>query len=141
MRIDPADQLRRRELAAALALAADHLDDLAAAGDQLAERARRLVRQSAWLRLDRLGEPGDGFGIQPIRLRQTSGGAGEVADLARVDHRQGQPGCGERRSDRDLEAAGGFEHHEPRRHRRQPFHQGGEAGGIPADRKSLSGRP
>ena len=139
--VEPPDEPRVAELAAALALAADHLDQLAAAGDQLAERARRRVGHRPWFGPDRFGEAGDGLGIEPIGLGEPAGGAGEVPDLAGIDHGQRQLCGAERGGHRHLEAAGRFEHHQLWRDRRQALDQSGETGTIPADREGLAGWP
>jgi hypothetical protein len=124
VRVQAADEARILELAAALALAADHRDDLPAATDQLTEHPCGLVRQGPRLRPHGLGEAGDGSGVQPVGLGEPAGGAGEIADLARIDDRQGQAGGAERGSDGRLEAAGGLEHDQPRREPRQALGQG-----------------
>ena len=66
-------------------------------------------------RPDRLGEMGDRRGIEPVGLGQLAGGAGKVADLARVDHRQRQL----RRGDR-------ARHHASRSRRSPPSRPGPE---------------
>jgi hypothetical protein len=75
---------------------------------------------------DRLGEVGDhrggnpsrqaamGPGIQRIGLGEPAGGAGEGADLARIDHRQRQPGRGQGPGDHRFAAAGGLQHDQAR---------------------------
>ena len=141
MGIDAADQLGVAQLAAPLALAADHLDNLAPAGDQLAEVPRGLVRQRPRLRLHRLGEARDRLGVQPVGLGQPTGGAGEVADLARVDDHQRQARSAQRGGHGCLEAAGGLEHDQARGEPGQAFGQRRETGAIAADRKGLTGRP
>jgi hypothetical protein len=112
MRLETASQPRVARLAAALAFADDHLDQLAPAGDQLAEGLGGGTRQRSRHRLDGLGEARDRLGIEAVGLGQTPGGSSEVADLPWVDHDQGQPGGGQRAGDRDLEPPGRFQHHQ-----------------------------
>ena len=140
MRFHAADEVRVLELAATLAFAADHLDDLPAPGDQFAEPTRGFVRQRPRLRLDGLGEARDRLRVQPIGLGQPAGGAGEVADLARVDDHQRQAGGAECRGDGRLEAARGFEQDELRRQPRQALGQSREPVGLPADGEGLARR-
>jgi hypothetical protein len=111
MRFEAARQPRVVRLAAALALAGDHFDQLAPAGDQRAERLGGGARQRSRRWLDGLGKTRDRLGIQAIGLGQAPGGAGEIADLPGVDHDQGQPSGSQRGGHRDLEAAGRFQHH------------------------------
>ena len=97
------------EAFAAVSFGGHHLDDLAPSGNQLAERAGLVVGQRPGLRVDRLGEVGDRLGVEGVGLGELAGRAGEVADLARVDHRQRQPGGAQRRGHRRLVAAGRLE--------------------------------
>ena len=89
---------------AAVALGGHHLDDLAPAGDQLCERAGLFVGHRPGRRRDRFGEMGDRRGVQRVGLGKLAGRPGEVADLARVDHRQRQARRTQRRRHRDLVA-------------------------------------
>ncbi len=63
------------------ALAGEDGDDLATAGEQGGKGLALRIGRGA----DRLGEVGEGARIQGVGLRQSPGGAGEVAHLARVD--------------------------------------------------------
>ena len=56
-----------------------------------------------------LGEDGDDLRVQSVGLGEPPQGAGEVADLARVDHRQRQAGARQRSRHGQFEAAGGFQ--------------------------------
>ena len=103
-----------RGLAQPVGLHADHLDHLAAAGDQLGERLAVGIGERAGFGTDALGEERDGVGIQRIGLGEPPGRAGEVTDLARIDHGQRQACAGERGGDGEFEAAGGFQHDERR---------------------------
>jgi hypothetical protein len=55
-------------LAAAVALGADHLDDLAPAGDQLGQPLRLGVGQRPGLRPDAFGEQRDRLGVEGVGL-------------------------------------------------------------------------
>jgi hypothetical protein len=55
-----------------------------------------------------------GPGIERIGLGELAGGAGEVAELARIDHRQRQAGCGQGTGDHRFVAAGGRQHDQAR---------------------------
>ena len=90
MPLDGADHPALAGHAAAVALGHDHLDDLAAARHQLAQGLRLGIGNRPRRRPDRLGEMRDRRGIEAVGLGEPAGGAGEIADLARVDHRQRQ---------------------------------------------------
>lgn len=59
-----------------------------------------------------LGEAGQGFRVQPVGLGELAGGQGEVPSLPGVEHADGDPGGGQGRGYRAIEAAAGFEDHE-----------------------------
>jgi hypothetical protein len=98
------------------------------------------IRQRPWLRPHRLGEARDRFGVQAIGLGEPPGGAGEVADLARVDDHQRQAGGAERRGDGRLKAPGGLKHDQPRGKRGEAVGQRREAGGVAVESKRLPSR-
>ena len=108
--VDPPGETRVGGAAAAVGLHADHRDDLAAAGDQFGEPGGIRPGNGPGFGPDALGKERDRLGIERIGLGQAPHGPGEVADLARVDDTQRQPGTGERGRDGRLEAAGGLEH-------------------------------
>jgi hypothetical protein len=128
------------EPVAAVALGGHHLDDLAPPHDQFSQGLGRGVGQRARLGMDAFGEQGDRLGIERVGLGQPPERAGEVADLARVDHRQRQSRSGERRGHHRLEAAGGFQHHERRRQRRQALDQAFQAFAVARDGEGLTRR-
>ena len=72
------------------------------------------VGERAWFGANAFGEQGDDLGIQRIGLGQPAGGAGKVADLARVDDGQRQARAGESGRNREFEAAGCLEHNQRR---------------------------
>lgn len=67
------------------AFGADHVDDLASPGDDLAEGLGGGVWLRPPLRTDALGEQGDHGGIELVGFGQAAARASEVADLAGVD--------------------------------------------------------
>ena len=89
---------------------------------------RHRVRERAGLRLDGLGEAGEGVGVQGVgvqgvRLGQAAGRPGEVADLAGVDHRHGQAGRPQGGGEGPLPPAGGLAHHQRRRQLAEVAHE------------------
>src|ERR1700733_14315044 len=98
------------EHAPAIALGADHLDELAPAGHQLTEQPGLRIGEGPGRRLHRLGEVGNDGGIQGIGLGQPCGGPGEVSDLSRIDHGHRQAGRGQTRRD-DKAGCPSFETH------------------------------
>ena len=137
---DGACHLRRAGLPPAVLLHADHLDDLAAAGDELGEGLRVRVRHRPRLGPHALGEEGDRLGVEAVGLGEPPGGAGEVADLARVDDGERQAGAGQRRGDGDFETAGGLQHHEGGRQGPQLRGQAVEAGAVARNGERLARR-
>jgi hypothetical protein len=133
------DEARIAELAATLALAADHRDDPPAARDQPAEAARGLVRHGPRLRPHGLGGACDRLGVEPVGPGQPARGAGEVADPARVDDHRRRAGGAQRRSGRRLGAAGGLKHDQCRGELGEPFGQDRQGVGIPPEREGLAG--
>ena len=77
----------------ALALGADHLDDLPAARDEIGQQPRGLIGQRPRLGLGCLGEMGDHGGVDRIGLGALADRLGEGADLGRIDDDDRQP-CG-----------------------------------------------
>ena len=105
----------------ALALGADHLDDLPPPGNQIGQQPRGFVGQGPRLGPGRLGEVGDDGGIDRIGLGTLADRLGEGADLGRIDDDDRQP-CSRQRRRRDgLEAAGGFQSDERGSQRLEPF--------------------
>ena len=129
------------QAAPAVALGGHHLDDLAPAGDQLCERAGLFVGHRPGRRRDRFGEMGDRRGVQGVGLGELAGRPGEVADLARVDHRQRQARRTQRRRHRDLVAAGRLQHDQRRIEPAQPVRQIFQAFAVARDGKGLPRRP
>ena len=101
-------------MAAAVAFHADHLDQLPAPGDQFGQNLRLDLGNRARFGADTLGEQGDDLGIERVGLRQAPGSAGEIADLAGIDHGQRQASPGQGRGDGQLKAAGGLQHDQRR---------------------------
>ena len=78
--------------------------------------------------------------IEGVGLGKPAGGAGEIADLARVHHRQRQPGRAERPCHRRLEAARRLEHDQRHIQPAQPRHQLIQAFSVARDGKGLPRR-
>jgi hypothetical protein len=102
--------------------------------------AGRRVRQGAHRRPHGFGEAGDRRGVQAVGLGQPTHGAGEGADLARVDDRDRQAGRGQGRGEADLHPAGGLEHDECRRERTQALDQRRHAPVVMVEGGALAGR-
>jgi hypothetical protein len=140
----PVDRVENPALgrpAPAIALGDHHLDDLAAACHQLAERLRLRVGNRPGGRADRLGKMSDCRGIDPVGLGQLAGGAGEIADLARIDHGQRQVSRGHRAGDDGFVAAGGLHCDQVRRQCLQPAHELRQAFAVARDGEGLTARP
>jgi hypothetical protein len=75
-------------------LHADHLDELPTTGDQLGQGLRLGLGDRPRFGADAFGGRGDDFGVERVGLGQPPGSAGEVADLAGIDHGQRQAGPG-----------------------------------------------
>jgi transposase len=71
---------------AARAVLGDHLHHLAVARDQFGQGLAVDVGERAWLGTVPFAEQGDNLGIERIGLGEPAGGAGEITDLAWVDH-------------------------------------------------------
>ena len=95
--------------APAIRLSAEHLDELAAAGDEFAETVDLVGGQWADGGPHGLGKVRDDAGVEGIGLRQEAGGAGKVADLAGIDDGDGEAGAGQGGRDGGFVAAGGFQ--------------------------------
>ncbi len=71
-----------------------------------------LVRQRPYGRAYCLGKVRDDCSVDAVGLGETAGSAGEVADLAWIDHDQRQTGSGKLRRYHLLEAASRFKHNQ-----------------------------
>ena len=71
-----------------------HVDDLPAPADQLAQQASCFVGDRTWLRLHRFGKAGDHLGVDRIGLGPLADRSCEVAHLRRVHHHERQRGAG-----------------------------------------------
>jgi hypothetical protein len=109
-------------------LGREHLDELAAAGEQRAERLGRGIREGSEGRPDDLGELGQDRRIEGVRLGQFPGRLGEVADLAGVDDHHGEPRGGQRAREGGFEPAGGLQDDQGGGQPAHPLHERGEAG-------------
>ena len=121
-------------------LGAQHLDQLAAAGDEFRQGLRLRGRQRASPRLHRLREPRDVAGVEGIGLGQLARRPREITDLSRVDHGHRQPGAPQRGGDGDLITAGGFQDHQRRGEAAQPRDELAQARVITRDAEALVGR-
>ena len=75
-------------LSLAVGLGSDHVDDLASARDQIGERPHLRIGYRSGFWPDAFSEQCNHFGIEAIGLSEPTYGAGEGADLARIDDRQ-----------------------------------------------------
>ena len=88
----------------------EHLHQLTPAGDQCAQRLRRLIGQRPQGRAHPLGKQGQDLGVEPIGLGQPAQGLGEVPHLAGI-HRDSRQRRGAQRAQQgQLQAPGRLEH-------------------------------
>jgi len=87
-------------------------------------------------RREGLGEMGDDRGIEPVGLGEPAAGAGELANLARIDHGGDQPRLAQRQPQRPFVPARRLQHDPFAAQRPQPADQGIVAGPVVADRKA-----
>ena len=81
---------------------------------------------------------GEDFGVEPIGLGEQPAGAGEVADLARIEDADGQAVAVERGDQGVLVAAGGLaEDLDAGLERLESGGEGGQAGGVIGDGEGL----
>ena len=97
-------------MGAPLLLGHAHGQELAPASDQGVQVAGGHIWARAHRGLDLGREAGQHPGVEPIGLGQNVAAAGEVAHLPRIDHHRRQPRGDQRRVDRLLVAATGFQH-------------------------------
>jgi hypothetical protein len=124
-------------LAVPVLLRSQHVHELAAPGHELPEHLGLFRGQRPRRRLHRLGKAGIGARIEPVRLRQLPAGPRELPDLPGIDHRHREPRVRERRRDRALIAAGGFQYNQRRAQAGQPMHQRGHPRLIVGHRELL----
>ena len=105
MPVDGLEDARLAGEATAVFLRHDHLDDLPPARHEFAQRLGFAVGHAPRGRAGGLGEVGDCGGVETIGLGELSGRAREVADLTRIDHRQGQMRGGKGACDHRLVSA------------------------------------
>ena len=104
----------------AVVLGAQHVDELAAAGDEFAQEPGLRIGHGPGRGSDGGGEPGDGLRVEGIGLGQAAGGTREVANLAGIEDGHGEGGGGQRRRDDDLISPGGLQRNEGDAERMQP---------------------
>jgi hypothetical protein len=101
--------LPRGASAEAVFLGAHHLDELPSSGQDRLKLHRFGLGRSLRLWPEGLGETGEDQSVDLVGFGKPTDGLGEVvAGLAGIDHRRGEPGGGQRRHQRTLEAAGGL---------------------------------
>jgi len=120
-----------------VALGRAHADKLTPSGQQGAEFLGLGVRERAWRRLHDLGEAREQLGVQGVGLGQLADGAGEIAHLARVNHRHGEPGRRQRGSHRQLAPARRLQDDEGGAQRPQPRGERGDAVGSVRIRNAI----
>jgi hypothetical protein len=119
--------------APAIGLGPEHLDELTTAGHELAEALGVFGGQRPDDRADSFGKAGDDVSVKRIGLGERPRGAGEIADLPRVDDRDRQVGAGQGGRHR------GFEDDQRGTQRLQPGHELGQPGLIVGDDERLPG--
>ena len=126
--------------AAAVLFGGEHVEELAAAGDEAGEFARGVIGERTDRWTNRVGEVGEDTGIEAIGLGELTGGAREVADLAWIDDGAGETGGGEFTGERGLQTTGGLEDDEGRLQREQVGDQSGDPGGVVGKRQLVARR-
>jgi hypothetical protein len=111
----------------ALPLRGAHADELAPPGQQGAQLLG--VGVGEWTRrgVHHFGEAGEELGVEGVGLGQLADGAGEVAHLARVDHRHSEARGRQRGGHRQLPPAGRLQDDEGGALRPQPCDERGDA--------------
>jgi uncharacterized protein (AIM24 family) len=122
----------------ALALGADHLDDLPPARNQVCKETRGFIGQRPRLGLGCLGEVGDDGCVDGICLCTLADRLGEGADLGRINDDDRQPCGSQGRSRNRFEASGGFQDDERGSQRLEPLHQQLQATRVAFDNEHLS---
>jgi len=102
MPVDGLEDAKLTRETTAVFLRHDHLDDLPPARCQFAERLGFAVGHGPGGRANGFGEVGDRCGVEAVSLGELAGRARKVADLAGIDHREGQTRGGERAGDHRL---------------------------------------
>lgn len=88
-----------------------HPNDLSPTGEDLLKLPGFWVGDRSGRGADGLGEAGEDEGVYPVGLGELTRGPGEVSGLAGIDHEEGNPGGGQGRNDRTLEASAGLQDH------------------------------
>ena len=101
----------------AIPLGGQHLDQLAAPGEQGVERLDRLVGQRPGLRSYPLGKEREDPGVDGVSLGELAGRLGKGSYLAGIDDHQREPHRGQRGHEGRFVATGGFEHDQGGRER------------------------
>jgi len=124
----------------AVALGLDQLRELAPAQHQRRQRMTGGRARRARHRAHALAIKRQRVGIEPVGFRQQPGGTGEIAHLARVDHRDRDPDLLERHRQHPLQATGSLDHHQQARLTGEPRHQTRDATPVPAECSPLAAR-
>lgn len=107
-----------------------HGRELSATDDEFFDRGSVFRLFFPGTRSHLLGEAGERIGVDPIGLRQATDAAGKVANLSRIDARNGVARLQEMGGQAALEAAGGLDDDQARRVRSQGCEQLREAGVV-----------
>src|SRR5579863_9634414 len=90
MAVDRLEDARLGGETATIFLRHNHLDDLPPTRHEFAERLGLAIGEAPGGGTDGFGEMGDRRGVEAIGLGELAGRTGKIADLTRIDHRQGQ---------------------------------------------------
>jgi hypothetical protein len=123
-----------------VAFGGEHLDQVAAPRHHGLQFPLGWRGQRAQRRLHALGEARQQPRVERVGLGQLSGGPGEIAHLARIDHHHRQAGRAQLRHQRGLQAARGLDYHPRERGLAQAREQRRDAALVIGDLEQLARR-
>src|SRR6202041_2925274 len=95
-------------------LHADHLNYLTGAGHECSQSLAVGIGDRTWLRTNAFSEQRNDLSIERVGFGEPSGGAGEIPDMARIDHGEWQASASQSRRHGDFKSSRGFEHNQSR---------------------------